>query len=508
MGMFSIRKKTNTKFFTILKKVTILVVILIIIFQVYQIVINDNKKYNTEKSKETIENYDEEETNLIKNFETIRIALYPPGSESDKLFNLIFSYTWHANNTEYTYEVTTLSLNQLKGRGNNALNVDNYDVLVVGASFSSCVWDSNSNLLLENIRKFISEGGGYIGVCAGATFASQGFEGQKIYEKYLNKNTLKIIDLYLNCDIDEESAYISKLGEYVNDPKQGMIPLNCRINRDADNPIFDAYKESTINITYGGGPGLYIAKGDEPLLGEVKPILFVNEDLMKTAPIHRWRKTLTGWNKEDLVKIDIFGQYAGVTSTYGKGRVMVLTAHPEIPLTIDGSVKEYIGFSSGYGIGFRIPRMVYMYEGEVQNFSKNWWIHRRAAAWLAGVPEENLPPCDELLCLMDKPISDWQGKKYNLYVNNVDKTTKISSKIISLTGKTIIMGEIDIVAYTEKCEYVEFYLDDELQYTDIDYPFCYSLKSDLKGTHKIGIKGYDKYGNYALDDGEYLFLKS
>ncbi len=87
---------------------------------------------------------------------------------------------------------------------------------------------------------------------------------------------------------------------------------------------------------------------------------------------------------------DISGQWAGVETTYGAGRMILFSPHPEIPPLMNGSISEFFGLSI-YGI----PRYVYSWGGGKQtNEDYNWWILRRSAALVAGVPEGDLPPSE------------------------------------------------------------------------------------------------------------------
>lgn len=468
--------------------------------------------YDSEDDVDLEETYCENNTESaefrIENYKTIKIAQYPFESPSDSMLKHIFSYTWYTNNTEYSFEIDELSLKELRGKGENPLNIDNYDLLVVGASFDSCVKDGIDPRLIKNIKNFVSCGGGYIGVCAGTAFASQGYENpDRLYKKILNENILKIADVYINNEVFNEVNYIWKLGEYTKNPKQGMIPLNFRINNNTYNPIFDTFEKSKINITYGGGPGLYPANADDSSLREINPILYIEEELMDRYPIHKWRPTLSGWEKGELIKTDVKGQIGGIISSYGDGKIVLFTGHPEIPLTINGGVKEYFGKSSGFGIGVKVPRMVYMYEGEVQNYSSNWWIHRRSAAWVAGVPDEDLPAESVLLCAFNHPKGNMYSNTLYVYKNNEEKTNKFNKIIINILEKPIIKGEISLELFTENCEYVEFYVDGEIQYTDYEYPFSASYEGGLKGVHLLEVKGYAKSGNFASDSLECFFIE-
>mgnify|MGYP006288899061 CR=1 FL=1 len=127
---------------------------------------------------------------------TIRIAQYPSlGSESYPTMGSIFDfrkqetaprnrsglpqfrYSWKVNNKTYSFKQDYLSLEEMQGKGEKPLNVDNYDLLYVGVNYWSYFRDGILfKKINENIKNFLSDGGGYIGTCAGASFASIGFE--------------------------------------------------------------------------------------------------------------------------------------------------------------------------------------------------------------------------------------------------------------------------------------------------------------------------------------------
>ena len=306
--------------------------------------------------------------------------------------------------------------------------------------------------------------------------------------------------------MNEEAQYIWKLGEYTYNPQHGMIPLEMRINRSSSNPIFNCWDRPTINITYGGGPALYPANINDSDYGEIDPILIINEELMETKPIHYYQKRLIGWNISRVVETDMLNQYGGVSTTYGDGRVVIFTAHPEIRPTLNGTVNEYIAHSTGFGIGIKPIRAVYEYLGEHQNISCNWWIHRRTAAWIAEVPEEDLPPCNELMIYITKPYG------LELYLNDRAIYNKLIGRFLDRflhrIGSTMIINDFTFEVYGENCNKVEFYLDDELvktgQTNNIGY-VNYSTNSSLDGRHKISIRGYDAFDNYVSMETKCLF---
>lgn len=478
----------------------------------------------------------DEELNVI----TIRIAHYPMlGSSSyptlGSLFDFKhesielrdisgapqFSYTWKVNDTVYTFTEEVLSIDEMKGEGDRPLNVENYDLLYVGVNYWSYFRDGILyKRITENIESFLSDGGGYIGSCAGTTFATQGFENPKSpYQFISNFGVLKVADVYMNQEWMGEMQYCIR-------SKAALPPVNLKIEKTEQVPIFENYADSHINMTYGGGPGLYIANNSNPKLGEITPLLTFEEELMETKPIHWFRKgILPGWIPFKKVKTDLKGCYAGVATTYDNaGRIVLFSTHAEIPLVVNGTIEEGFGERSGYGSFNKIQRTVYYWNGELLNISKNWWIHRRAAAWVAGVPNEDIPPCNELMVLIDTPFFRYGVNEF--YYNgegiiygfgnssdenacDIDKPSiETAEKIVEWTGMTTIAGNITISSYGENSDMMEFYVDGELQYIDYERPFSWKIKNgNLTGIHRFEARSYDEYGNYAFDGSNFFFIK-
>lgn len=454
----------------------------------------------------------------------IRIAQYPHYAGCDGLFDLIFNYQWESNGTIYSFNLTTLTLDELSGKGEKALNVDNFDLLLTGATFDSFYKHGSDKELLNNIRDFVSNGGGYQSVCAGTVFSTQGYEKpNRLYKLYINRHTLKIANVYLNLDWSGEAQYIFKMGM----GSGGLVPIENKVVKNSSNPIFRDYPKDIINISYGGGPGIYPADIDNPIYGDITPLLIINEELMDTKPIHWYIKgLLPGWIPFRKVKTDIKGQYAAIATTYGEGRIVIYNAHPEIILVVNGTIDQYMGEPVGYGFGeTTLPpmRAVFSWTGTPLNMSHNWWIHRRTAAWIAGVPDDNLPPCNELMAFIDKPtfrfgIKEFyfngEGLIYGIGNNSVDGTSdvekpsvEIARKIVEWTGMTTIAGNINVLGYAEGSDRMDFYVDGELQYTDYEAPFSWKIENgNLTGVHNIEVCVYDEYGNYAYDGSDFFFI--
>jgi len=100
-----------------------------------------------------------------------------------------------------------------------------YDVLIVpGCNYP---FFAGFNQKWKNIiRKFVENGGGYIGICAGAMAATLGFKNADTERKRrINKAVLKIANLYVNSDEDEEVKYDTKEPPFID---LTGIPLICK----------------------------------------------------------------------------------------------------------------------------------------------------------------------------------------------------------------------------------------------------------------------------------------
>ena len=151
--------------------------------------------------------------------------------------------------------------------------------------------------------------------------------------------------------------------------------------------------------------------------------------------------------------------------------------------------------------------------------------------------DSDLPPCNELMVFFDKPVYRYG---YKLYLNDtligprfnfsllnppfnfpkIERSRILSlimgkfvsnriSKVVNLMGITVIVGDITVIAYVENSNMVEFYLDDILEFTDNTYPFEWKLdKNNLNGIHRLELRAYDQYGNYASDSSDFFFINT
>ena len=334
------------------------------------------------------EQYDSELTPLDR---AIKVAIYDSIFRSPKLIHNSLKYTWNYENSSYAFNATLIDSREILGYGAHPLNNDNFDVFVMGASARQYIHGLYP-LFKFNLRKFVSEGGGYVGFCGGANEASQAIlEDNTLLGTIINKALIGIANVYSNDQQKEEWQYAWKEAKGDAGNNSG-IPLNVSIN--TSHPIFSICNEKIRNIRWWGGPGMLIADKDDPLFGEICPLAIYIEEPMDKGPIHYWKNSLFK-NPETYktVVTDIAGQYAGVATTYNKGKIVLYGPHPEYSTWTNGYINEFETESRGW-IG---NKFVYNWAGCETRYDYNWWIIRRSVAWVAGLTEKILPPIEVVL---------------------------------------------------------------------------------------------------------------
>jgi len=266
------------------------------------------------------------------------------------------------------------------------LSTKNFDVLVIGASARQFIM--GNNLFWKNaIKNFVKNGGGYVGICGGANVAAIKLnEIHTMKDLITQSGFLEIANVYVNCQHDEEWQYAWKeaMGEKGND---AGLPLNVSIN--LSHPIFYGYNKSIRNIRWWGGPSLLPANINSRDFGKVSPLAVYLEEACKKAPIHFWI-WLGKWIPYKNITTDLKNQYAAITTTYGKGRIVLFGPHPEYSTWHNGHVVEY---KTKY-FGWEGNKFVYYWEGNETSIDYNWWIIRRSVAWAAGLSSKDLPPVE------------------------------------------------------------------------------------------------------------------
>ena len=184
----------------------------------------------------------------------------------------------------YKFDVKVLNIGEII-----KTNLRNYDVLIV----PGCNYPFIAGYLSEKwknvIRKFVENGGGYIGICAGAMAATLGFENADTRrKKEINKAVLKIVNLFVNLDEDEEMKYDTKEPPFID---LTGIPLVINIE-NPEHFIFKEFKGKQRSMQWHCGPGLYKGNSKDGNMGNIDVLATFDEDNgepCKVAPIHEWK---------------------------------------------------------------------------------------------------------------------------------------------------------------------------------------------------------------------------
>jgi len=283
---------------------------------------------------------------------------------------ILGGYEWEVDGVKYGFKTYYI------GKWGTILRLrpDKFDIIIMPGANTYWALRRGSPIFSPKwrtvVRNFVKSGGGYIGICGGSTIACQGRKTSDSQEGSVTE-FLKISNTWANQIFYRQDQYD------IRNPDTGGIPINVDIKRSG-NPVFDSFYFQHSNedrsIKYWGGPAFIVADSQDNLLGPVNILGTYAEEPMEKAPLH--------WFASDLkVKTDMKGKGAIISTTCGKGRIILFGNHPDAHTWHNGHMEEnYISY----------PR--YEWKGDKTDRSYNWWILRRAAAWLSQkVPDEHLP---------------------------------------------------------------------------------------------------------------------
>ena len=317
-------------------------------------------------------------------------------------------YSWTSGNTKYRIDVDIISKRDII---NGKLR--NYDALVIPGA-ARPYFDAYNKKWREEVMSFIENGGGYVGICGGANLVSMGFNEKFSPNSILNASVLKIVNVYVNDEQDEEWQYLWK-----SNWRHGGPPIKIYILKN-EVPIFKGFYNSYRSIRYWGGPGMYDAGFNDEKLGKVIPLAIYAEETMEVAPLHFWKYENGEWIPYKNVTTDIKNQYAAIASIYGKGKIVLFGPHPERNTFFDGHVEEF-PVRNG-----RLTWFIYNWvSNNASELSYNWWILRRSIAWIC---DADIPPASNIAAYIEEP-------KYGIYVNGRE---------ILYSQNTIVIGKMDI----------------------------------------------------------------
>lgn len=195
-----------------------------------------------------------------------------------------------------------IAVTKLKGPqiGDGTLKRESFDVVIFtggsGSKQSKAIGESG----LAAVRTFVEQGGGYVGICAGAYLACEGFSwGAKV----LDAKTVS-------------SKWRRGVG-------------NVKIEPTAKGREILGLGEGQLEIRYANGP-IYTT-ADSPGIPDFEPLALFRTELAEN----------------DTPKGAMLNAPAMVAGTLGKGRVICSSPHPEQTAGMEGLVERAVKWAAG-----------------------------------------------------------------------------------------------------------------------------------------------------------------
>jgi glutamine amidotransferase-like uncharacterized protein len=401
---------------------------------------------------------------MKKQEKTIRIAVLaeePIGWSSGKHYFpvILNNYSWIAKDKIYKFTTDYIyDKDILRGK----LNVSKYDALLVpggGVGDGEAIvkgfnFFPKVRKWKKQIRKFVKDGGGYVGICGGTTLCTSSHRRSdkkptSSFEKKYDKSSIGIscvkhyykdiaFRFFLPFQRDPEKigaiGYVFSFAPGETKDKKYIhtagVPVDFQISKD--NPIFSDYKKDRIRIRWWGGPALIIPEkpGREVKVLARYPKKDISED--PETRIYAW-KYAGGFiglikaflrslifikkNNHDLKKLLMYTYYFAkpwklsdkninldfankpsmISEIYpnkNRGRIIHCTSHPEYMVWWGGHIEETKEDKNN-----NIARGLHKWK-DIEPLSKTidkelthtWWIIRKTTAWAAKIPDDHLPP--------------------------------------------------------------------------------------------------------------------
>lgn len=396
------------------------------------------------------------EDNINKEINDIQVAILSIeglyGSDLFEFMDSLNDYQWAAGKKTYRFKLTELFDQDII---NGELNTKNYDLIIfpglVSANWISMHYYLYNPLNIKNIiwknnvADFIKNGGGFIGHCAGCGLITELDKSpvsrlEKAYQQSslgisCVKSYYKNIGVPLLCQLQGlppeavgESAYVMCTGWNESNPEHwfGGAPLDVVINRD--NPIFNDFLESNRRIRWGAGMALSLPSFPNR---EIKVLAnYPQEEISdnESIKIYSWKYTgrlqglISGFLKNikqglslldsiyfslfkasdwictnKIIETDFSNKPCMVMEIYpnkNKGRMILSGLHPEAKVWWGGHIEEKDDFQENclYDALYHWVDIKPFEETKEDEVSYNWWIVRREVAWVAKIPDDELPP--------------------------------------------------------------------------------------------------------------------
>jgi len=221
----------------------------------------------------------------------LKVGIYAgpgtPKSSSDAVLNVLKSFP----------EISAVTMS---GADVGTLNLGAFDVLVFPGGSGSGQSKGIGEAGLKNVREFVKNGGGYVGICAGAYLACSNFTwGLGI----LNASTVS------------------------NKWRRGQGIVE--VESTGSNPEILGEVKGTFKVRYNNGPVL--KPGERTDLPAYTPlVLFRTEMALNETPVGV-----------------MVNSPAQAISTYGKGRVFVSSPHPEATPGLENLIPRGVFWAAG-----------------------------------------------------------------------------------------------------------------------------------------------------------------
>ncbi len=233
--------------------------------------------------------------------EPLRMAVYV-----DKGARNIGAFRW----LEITARMKDVVATPVDGEAVRAGALDSADVLVMPGGSSVDESKSLGPEGREKVKAFVSGGGGYVGTCAGCCLLMESSKG--------HPDMLHMIPF--------------KFG-----PSGGVSDISISFNRRAEE--LAGIKKHKVDIRYSEGP--------VPL-----PSLPVEESDVEVVATYNGNINPKG----DKERPSMAGQAAAIAGTYGKGRLFVLSVHPEYDVNDHYILQGAFRFVTGRELTWDYPK--------------------------------------------------------------------------------------------------------------------------------------------------------
>ena len=233
--------------------------------------------------------------------ESLRVAVYVGAGARN-----VGAYRW----LELTARCADIEATPVDGEAVRAGALDSADVLVMPGGSSVDESKSLGPEGREKVKEFVKGGGGYIGTCAGCCLLMESAKG--------HPDMLHMIPF--------------KFG-----PASGKAEMSISFNRRAEE--LAGIKKGATKIRYSEGP---VPLPSLPVKdAETEVVAIYNSDLN---------------SKGDKERPSMAGQAAAIAGTYGKGRLFVLSVHPEYDPDDHYVLKGAFRFVTGREFDWELPQ--------------------------------------------------------------------------------------------------------------------------------------------------------